>query len=139
MQRQICTRINSGNERSVRVIEFRGTNHIPLDRQKNRCIRPSEVVIVLLSPVIPLSTTWAMIIWQIVKISYRIRTDKRKGLLTGTGIPNRADTRHGSKIQIPSFPSHANTSSSARDNPPGSTPHTIQLLSIIHARRLPYA
>ena len=139
MQRQICTRVNSRNESSVLEVVFRGRNHIPLNRQKNRCIRTSEVVIVLLSPVIPLSTTWAMVIWQIVKISYRIRTDKGKGLLTGTGIPNRADTRYGSKIQVPSFPSHANTSGSARDNPPGSTPHTIQLLSTIHARHLPYA
>ena len=105
---------------------------------KNRYFQPSEVVIVLLSPVIPLSTTWAMVIWQIVKISYRIRRDERKGVLTGTGISNRADTRYGSKIQVPCFPSHANTSGSARDNPPGSTPHTIQLLSTIHASRLPY-
>lgn len=58
-------------------------------------------------------------------------------MVISTGIPGRADTRHGSKIQIPSFPLHANTSGSAGDNPSSSTPHAIQLLSTIHARRLP--
>jgi hypothetical protein len=42
---------------------------------------------------------WAMVMWQIVEISYRIRTDERDEVLIGTGIPNRADADHGCKIQ----------------------------------------